>query len=230
MAKVATQPDRLLEQAGPRLYRLVVAALETGCRLGELLALRWRDVDLKRGEVRIQAITAKSRKIRHIPIVARLRAVLDLARYDPSGQPFGPDAHVFGDEVGRRLQSQQKAWESAVLKAHGHTPTWVKTALSPQSRAAFRGINLRFHDLRHEAGSRWLEKGLPLHHVKELLGHASIATTDTYLNASRIHLRESMLAMEQRGKNGTQVTQSTEKQATQDAQEQRNNGDNLLIN
>ena len=224
------EEDRLLEQAAPRLYRLVVAALETGCRLGELLALRWRDVDLKRGEVRIQAITAKSRKIRHIPIVARLRAVLDLARYDPSGQPFGPDAHVFGDEVGRRLQSQQKAWESAVLKAHGHTPTWVKTALSPQSRAAFRGINLRFHDLRHEAGSRWLEKGLPLHHVKELLGHASIATTDTYLNASRIHLRESMLAMEQRGKNGTQVTQSTEKQAAQDAQEQRKNGDNLLIN
>ena len=173
----------MLDQAGPRLYRLIVAALETGCRLGELLALRWRDVDLKRGELRIRAVTAKSRKLRHIPIVARLRAVLDLARHDPAGQPFGPDAHVFGDAVGRRLQSQKKAWESAVLKAHGHRPTWVKTALSPPSRAAFRGIDLHFHDLRHEAGSRWLEKGLPLHHVKELLGHASIAATDTYLNA-----------------------------------------------
>ena len=49
-----------------------------------------------------------------------------------------------------------------------------------------------FHDLRHEAGSRWLEAGMPLHHVKELLGHANISTTDTYLNAGRVHLHESM--------------------------------------
>jgi len=56
-------------------------------------------------------------------------------------------------------------------------------------------------------GSRWLERGVPLHHVKELLGHASISTTDTYLNASRIHLRESMLEMEKRGKSDANVTQ-----------------------
>ena len=112
---------------------------------------------------------------------------------------------MFGDEVGRRLTSQQKAWETAVLKAHGHSPTWVRHGLSPDSRDAYRTIDLHFHDLRHEAGSRWLEQGLPLHHVKELLGHASISTTDTYLNASRIHLRESMLEMEKRGKSGTNV-------------------------
>ena len=73
---------------------------------------------------------------------------------------------------------------------------------------AYRTIDLHFHDLRHEAGSRWLEQGLPLHHVKELLGHASISTTDTYLNASRIHLRESMLEMEKRGKSDTNVPQN----------------------
>ena len=219
----------ILAQAAPRLYRLIVAALETGCRLGELLALWWRDVDLKRGEIRIRAITAKSRKLRHIPIVARLRAVLDLARYDPAGQPFGPDAHVFGDAVGRRLGSQKKAWESAVLKAHGHTPRWVKTALAPDSRRAYGEIDLHFHDLRHEAGSRWLEKGLPLHHVKELLGHASIATTDTYLNASRIHLRESMLAMEQRSKSATNVPQDVGRQADHSAQKRRNNSDKSIL-
>ena len=87
---------------------------------------------------------------------------------------------------------------TAVLKAHGHTPHWVKSALTPESRAAYAAIDLTFHDLRHEAGSRWLEARMPLHHVKELLGHASIATTDTYLNAGRIHLRESMERVEQR--------------------------------
>jgi len=53
-------------------------------------------------------------------------------------------------------------------------------------------IDLHFHDLRHEAGSRWLEAGMPLHHIKELLGHANISQTDTYLNAGRLALQDSM--------------------------------------
>ena len=207
----------LLAKAGPRLYRLIVAALETGCRLGELLLLQWQDVDLKRDEIRVRAANAKHRKVRHIPIVTTLRAVLDMARCDPAGQPFGPDAYVFGDEVGRRLKSQKKAWESAVLRAHGHAPTWVKSGLSPESRRVYRTIDLHFHDLRHEAGSRWLEKGVPLHHVKELLGHASISTTDTYLNASRIHLHKSMLEMEKHGKSGTNVPQDLAKRPLVDS-------------
>ncbi len=204
---VAWETLPALPGPGPRLYRLVVAGLETGCRLKEVLLLQWGDIDLTRGELRIRASNAKTRKLRHIPIVARLRAVLEMGRHDPAGHPIGPDGYVFGDEVGRRLTSQQKAWETAVLKAHGHPPSWVRHGLTPESREAYRTIDLQFRDLRHEAGSRWLEQGLPLHHVKELLGHASISTTDTYLNASRIHLQESMLEMEQRGKSGTNVAQ-----------------------
>ena len=223
------EEHRLLEQAGPRLYRLIVAALETGCRLGELLSLQWEDVDLTRGELRVRAVNAKQRKLRHIPIVARLRAVLEMARDDPSGQPFGLTSYAFGDEVGRRLTRPQKAWETAVLKAHGLTPTWVRHGLSPASRDAYRTIDLHFHDLRHEAGSRWLEQGLPLHHVKELLGHASISTMDTYLNASRIHLRESMLEMEKRGKSDTNVPQKVATQQDRDAQERSIYADKSLL-
>lgn len=83
--------------------------------------------------------------------------------------------------------------------------------LSHESRRVYRTIDLHFHDLRHEAGSRWLEKGVPLHHVKELLGHASISTTDTYLNANRIHLHKSMMEMEKRGNSGTNVPQNLSK-------------------
>ena len=53
-------------------------------------------------------------------------------------------------------------------------------------------IDLHFHDFRHAAGSRWLEAGWPIHHVKEMLGHANISQTDTYLNAARLGLHESM--------------------------------------
>jgi Phage integrase family len=52
--------------------------------------------------------------------------------------------------------------------------------------------NLTFHDLRHEAGSRLLEAGWPLHNVAHMLGHANIAQTSTYLNATRVGLQDAM--------------------------------------
>jgi integrase len=95
--------------------------------------------------------------------------------------------------LGERVKRTKKAWETCVLRAHGHEPRWVKHGkLCAESRAALRAIDLRFHDLRHEAGSRWLEGGWPIHHVKEMLGHANISQTDTYLNVSRMGLHESM--------------------------------------
>ena len=53
---------RWRETPEPRLYRVIVAALDTGCRLGELLWLRWLEVDLDRRELRVLAITAKTTK------------------------------------------------------------------------------------------------------------------------------------------------------------------------
>ena len=204
------EEQRILSYSSPRLYRLVVAAVETGCRQGELLSLQWRDVDLAGREIRIQASNAKDDEHRHIPISARLLAVLEMAQHGPAGHRFGATAFVFGDDVGGRVTTPKKAWETAVLKAHGHTPRWTKgsNSLAPESQAAYRSVDLHFHDLRHEAGSRWLEAGVPLHHVQELLGHANISTTDTYLNAGRIHLHESMLRAEAEGKVCTKFAQT----------------------
>ena len=198
----------LFQAASPLLYRLMVAGIETGCRQGELLFLQWQDVNLERRELRIRAVNAKSREARYIPISNRLKAVLEMARHDPTGHEYQPEAYVFGDAVGRRARNPKKAWETAVLKAHGQTPRWTgNNSLTAESRIAYREIGLHFHDLRHEAGSRWLEAGMPLHHVRALLGHASISTTDTYLNAGRIDLQNSMRRLDELGKSGTHVTQ-----------------------
>ena len=117
----------------------------------------------------------------------------------PAGHPFPPEAYVFGDEVGQRVGSSQKAWgppcsRLTAIRRRG----WGRGNLAPPSREAYQEIGLQFHGLRHEAGSRWLEAGMPIHHVKELLGHSNISTTDTYLNAGRLHLRESMDRAEER--------------------------------
>jgi integrase len=184
---------RLLAAAGPWLQRLIIGALESGMRRGELLQLTWRDVDLKRRELIVRAATSKTRTLRRLPISQRLAAVLEMARLDPHGQPFGPDAFVFGDAIGRRVATPKKSWESATLRAHGYVPEWITGGkLSTASRAALRRIDLHFHDLRHEAGSRFIEAGWPVHHVASMLGHADLKQTSTYLNVTRLGLQESM--------------------------------------
>ena len=188
------EEQTLLAVAGIRLQWLIIAAIETGCRAGELLALQWADASMERRTVLVRAVEDDAKKTgrsRLLPMSARLAAVLEMARLDPVGRAYPPAAYVFG-ELGKRQRSIKKAWETAVLKAHGHEPAWVNGSLAPASRAALQAVDLHFHDLRHEAGCRWLEKGWPLHHIQEMLGHANLSQTSTYLHAAEMGLQESM--------------------------------------
>ena len=156
----------------------------------------------------VRAEIAKTHTQRIIPVSARFAAVLEMALTTleanltaAEGDEVSRDEHqravaralVFGDAIGAKVASIKRAWDTAVLKAHGYTPEWTTSnKLAASSRAALRDINLHFHDLRHEAGSRFVDGGMPIHHVKELLGHANIKTTDTYLNVTKTGLHESM--------------------------------------
>ena len=183
---------RLLAAAGVRLQWLLIAALETACRQGELLALTWADVHTDRKELTVRAETAKDSDRRVLPISPRLAGVLEMAKTDPAGKEYGADKFVFG-ELGGQVTSVKRAWQTAVLKAHGHKPAWGKKGkLSPESRAALKAIDLHFHDLRHEGASRMLEAGWPLHHIQHMLGHASLEQTSTYLNVEKSGLQDSM--------------------------------------
>jgi integrase len=199
--RTLSEEQRLLRAAPARLQRLIIAALETCCRAGELIQLQWRHVS---GDwLQMPASLTKPGEWREIPISSRLRAVLEMARLDPAGQELPPDAYVFGDDVGAAAAFPHKAWETTVLKAHGHEPRWEpgKGKLTAASRAQLQALDLHFHDLRHEGGSRLLEAGWPLHHVQVMLGHANISQTDTYLNAERHGLRESMRRSDEAARN-----------------------------
>lgn len=200
----AGEERALLAVAGPQLQRLIIGALETGMRLGELLRLQWRDVDLTGRRLTVRAENTKTRTERILPIPARLAAVLEMAHATlVATLPEVADAHqraehiarcyVFGDPAGRRVNIVRKSWDTAALKAHGQKPVWVgSNTLAPECRAALRAIDLHFHDLRHEAGSRLHEAGWPLHHVQQMLGHKSLEQTTTYLNVTLAGLQESM--------------------------------------
>jgi integrase len=212
------EEERLIAAAGPLLQALIIAALECAARLGELLRVQWRDVDLTRGTMRFVDLKDEDHVTVVVrPISSRLRAVLDMRRTDPDGERLPPDAYVFGNEVGERVRSVLTAWETCVLKAHGH-----RVARDPKShtltaacRRVYGALNLKFHDLRHEAASRWLESGWPLHQIQAMLGHASLATTQVYLNVRAGDLTAQMAAWDaaraaagDARKSGAEVVQS----------------------
>ena len=116
---------------------------------------------------------------------ARLLAVLGWLRLDSVRRAQGRRRGSFSNEAGAALKTFKKAWVVAVLKAHGIDPRWRKGAykdLSTDCQQRFRDINLHWHDLRHEYASRLVERGVPLAQVRDLLGHASILTTERYDN------------------------------------------------
>lgn len=207
------EEDKLLAAANPHLRAVIEAALETGMRRGEILSLQWKQIEgmkvhedktivwAPRAEIVLPWSKTKTRRERRIPISARLRALLDMRRFDPSGAPLEADTYVFGTTIGTRVLDFKRAWTTAVLVSHGFTPDYTKTAnFAPASRKAIEAIDLHFHDLRREAGSRWLEGGVPLHTVRDWLGHVSIAQTSTYLaNTARTQHDAMRRFDEQRG-------------------------------
>jgi integrase len=202
--------ERLLRACGDHLRAVVECALETGMRKGEILSLQWSQVRWSpRPQILLPASKTKTKRDRTIPVSARLRAILEMRRLDAAGDPMGPDAYVFGTVTGERVLDVKRAWQTTVLKAHGHAPTFVTTQkpappgsirrpakatnLSPESRAALKAIDLHFHDLRREAGSRWLDAGVPLHQVQAWLGHTNISQTSTYLAVTDTAADEAMV-------------------------------------
>lgn len=172
------QPRRFLEAAkGERLEALLVLAITTGMRRGELLALRWKDVDLGRsvlsvtgslqGESRatLSIASPKSGKSRSVALGAVAVSALRDHR-DRQGQ----EQLLVGGEW-RDLGLVFSTEYGDVL-----SPTTLRLALR---RALTRaGLpTIRFHDLRHSAATLMLSRGVHPKMASEMLGHSTIAIT-----------------------------------------------------
>ena len=181
-------------------------------RRGEMLALRFGDIDSKRRVIVLRGETTKSRRTRVVPIgTSRLLAVLEWLRLDSTGGRKNDEVPVFSNEAGEPLKTFKKAWQVAVLKAHGFSPEWRKGSykdLTPAGQQRLRDINLHWHDLRHEYASRLVEKGVPLAQVRDLLGHASIVTTERYDN-QRLEALQAAVARLEAGKAFDAATNAT---------------------
>jgi integrase len=158
------------DQQDADLFRVKFYA---GLRLGEVVALRWRDVrflpDLSGGILHVaHALSAgvekklKSGRARAVPIPQP--AAQALARLAERGDFTGPDDYVFCNRLGRRLDP------SAIRRRYKRAA----------GAAGLRPVKL--HGLRHAAGSV-LARSLPLVTVRDVLGHAKLTTTNRYLHS-----------------------------------------------
>ncbi len=147
---------------------IFLTAAFTGMRRGELLALRWRDVDFTGSGIRVRAsyaagqlTTPKSGKVRSVPMAPDIGEAL--ARLGQREHWTGDDDLVFCGEAGGYLDG------SALRRRYA--AALVRAGLRP----------LRFHDLRHTFGTRMIAKA-GIRRVQEWMGHADIQTTMRYLH------------------------------------------------
>lgn len=140
---------QLIGAASPHFRPVLLTALNTGMRLGEILNLRWEDVNLREGFISVEQ--SKSGEPRKIPTNSVLTDVLRDVRMD-RGDPY-----VFLGRWGKKVHSFRKVFETALKRA---------------------GIGkCRFHDLRHTFASNLVMSGVDIVTVKELLGHKTIQMT-----------------------------------------------------
>jgi integrase len=155
----------------------LVAAM-TGLRMGELCALRWRDVDWLASTIRVQrsyvmeeiGSPKSKRSLRSVPMAPEVGGALE-RYFQASGEPRG-DQLVFADPEPRET----------VLESIGE-PALEKTAVLRRFRRALNAAGLprhRFHDLRHTFGTACAAAGVPMRTLQEWMGHADIQTTQIY--------------------------------------------------
>ena len=157
---------------GIRDAAMVEVLYAAGLRVSELVGLDIRDVDLEVGSVRCIGKGSKERVVPlHGQALESVNAYLDAARPHFERTPGVPA--LFLNRNGRRLTRQG---------------FWLR--LKRAARAAGIPGNITPHTLRHSFATHMLRGGASLRHVQEMLGHASIATTQIYTHLTSEHVRE----------------------------------------
>jgi integrase/recombinase XerD len=156
-----------------------------GLRISELTALDVDDLDLEEGAVRV---LGKGGKEREVPLGRFAREAVDayLTRGRPALASAGSRAALFLNARGGRLTRQSG---NRLLAIHVRT-AGIESRVTP-------------HSLRHSFATHLLEGGADVRVVQELLGHASVATTQIYTLVTEEHLREVYYTAHPRARRGS---------------------------
>lgn len=155
---------RLLACCTKYLKGIVIIALNTGMRRGEILNLKWRDVDINRALIYLY--NTKNKEKREVPINEQVKTALIRTRKHPQSE------YIFCKKDGSSIGDIKKSFFTACKKS---------------------GIkDFHFHDLRHTFASHLVMSGIDLNTVRELLGHKSMKMTLRYSHLSPSHKKRAV--------------------------------------
>lgn len=142
------------------LRPLLICALDTGMRRGELISLKWKHVDLLSRLIHIEAFNTKTMRERTVPLSERLTNELQQLYFESEADSSG-----------------------LVFNSRG----WIHNQLKRACKLA--GIeDFRLHDCRHTCATRLVQGGLPLTECARILGHSTLAMTFRYTNTDNTTL------------------------------------------
>ena len=178
---ITEEEGRLLKVCPSWLRELVIVALNTGMRLGEIISLEWKGVDLFRKTVTV--FKSKNKEPRTIPI---------------------------NETVFEMLKSKGKAKSiktDLVFYTDNHTML-LKTGVDHAFQTALKKVGIkdfRFHDLRHTFATRVVQSGKDLYKVQRLLGHKTPSMTQRYAHHYPESLRDAVEVLDKSVTNQSQL-------------------------
>ena len=155
---------QLLSNSPERIRPILILAIFTGMRRGEIMGLKWHDIDIQRGIIYL--LDTKNGTKREV-------FMNDLVKKTLIRAPKHPDSpYIFCNKYGKPYHDIRKSFWTALKKS---------------------GIlNFRFHDLRHTFASQLVMSGADINTVRELLGHKDIRMTLKYSHLSQDYKRQAV--------------------------------------
>jgi len=167
----------LIEKEKDVIAGMVEFSAYSGMRGGEIINLRWGDLDRKNRLLKIggKNYKTKSRKIREIPFNDRMEKIIN-------------------ENFERQNKNSRSISEFVFAQKNGKP--YKLDSVSKTFKKAARGLGLpeelHWHCLRSTAASNWVNKKVPIYTVQKLLGHANVSTTQIYAKMSMDELREAI--------------------------------------
>lgn len=161
----------LVNAAAPDLRQILAVAIFTGLRKGDILALRWNDVDFEHNVITLYM--QKTEESIEIPMLPMVREVLWRLHGAAGQSPF-----VFTSAAGERFGNIKTAFNGALRRSH----------------LAEKGYH--FHDIRRTFATMLYNRGVLLTKIQRLLGHKSITTTERYLGVKFEETREAISVLD----------------------------------